>query len=217
MARAGFFGSAHVPAAGGGGVTFQTVLADTANTGSFSFPSVAIGLPSASRRVVVALAYRGGGPAATVTIGGVTASLDAGGAGASTSAEIWSAVVPSGTTATVEITFTSAGSGVGVGVWTVEGSPVASAVMSPTDQATVNMTLSTVAGDACVAVVSSRATTTAPGMVWNTATSRYDTAWDGAVRTHGGADRVASGASTDMGGVIGNFAVDSRAAAAAYR
>lgn len=218
MSRAGIFGSAHVPSTpSGSGATFVTVTGSTSNISSFSFPGVPIGSPSATRRVVLALAYRGGDPVASVTIGGVSASADVAQTSTGNQAEIWSAEVPTGTTATISIAFTSAGSGVGVGVWTVEGDPVASAVMSPTNQATVNLALTTMPGDACIAVVSTQTATGTPGMVWAAATGRYDDDWDGLHRTHAGADLTAAGSSTDMGGVIGNHAGDTSAVAVAYR
>ncbi len=218
MRRAGIFASAHVPAAAGGGaeIEFQEPRGDSANASSHNFTTVAIGAASSDRRVVVACAYRGGGPITGVTIGGVSAALDVAQSTAN-SAEIWSAIVPTGTTATVAIALTGAGSGMGIGVWRVVGDPVDTATMSPTNQSTVNLSLDTQSGDVCIAVVSARVTSPPPVMSWSAATGRYAADWDGFARTHAGGDLVASGASADMGGSLTNFSIDAAAVAVAYR
>lgn len=72
--------------------------------GNHTFPNMAIGSPSATRRVVVAVGYRSGGMS-SVSVGGVALSKDASAASSSGifSAEIWSGIVPSGSTADVVI------------------------------------------------------------------------------------------------------------------
>jgi len=170
--------------------------------------------------VVVAVANRdvAAYPSA-LTIGGVSATRDAGKLGTG-AASVWSAVVPTGTTATIVVTYTDTQSYCGIGVWTLtSGTFVASATSAGGASATMAATVTTQAGDFVICACAYRGTVTGGNLVtWNAATERYDAAVDGSVRQHAGADMVAVGTSTDMGATIPvNYGNESVLAAAAYR
>ena len=106
------------------------------------------------------------------------------------------------------------------GVWALYGrSPVATAE-STTNTTTPVANLSTQVGDFCIGMVAFRATvTTLPAFSWTTATSRFDGPGDGSVRSRSGADYIATGTTTAMGGTV-NFpfsTTESALVAVAYR
>lgn len=101
-------GTAH--STGGGSVNWvktdnPAIIAGTANPQSFA--SVNIGTASASRYVIVCAGQTSNGPVASMLIGGVTATLaKESGGGGTNRASIWYANVPTGTTATIDVTST---------------------------------------------------------------------------------------------------------------
>lgn len=98
---------------GGGGspvVEFTAQIAVTTDAASYSFSGVSIGSPSADRYVFVAIASRttNSGSDPTVTIGGVIATKLIGAyhpTTTTTTTHIYAALVPTGSTATVVVTF----------------------------------------------------------------------------------------------------------------
>ena len=99
------------------GVAFELAYVDhqevTADGASASYTSMGIGTADTNRIVAVVIVWRTNGAAgiSAVTIGGVSATHVAGADGSSPNAlslsEIWYAAVPTGTTATVAVTFNS--------------------------------------------------------------------------------------------------------------
>jgi hypothetical protein len=93
-----------------------------AGTGSVTFSSIAIGTAALDRIVAVGLTFQSDLTVASVTIGGIAATVrrvqsDTGGS-PDLRAEIWAARVPTGTTANIDVTLSSAGAVV-VGITTV--------------------------------------------------------------------------------------------------
>lgn len=138
-------------------LTFRAHPVDASSQTTYTFSSVAIGAADASRVVVVAVTgARGAGTPSisSVTIGGVSATLGRYETnGFSASVGIYAAVVPTGTTADVVVTWDSGMNRCGLGVWTCNGlnslTPVHT-VASQADPATG--TLTTVAGRPAFAV-----------------------------------------------------------------
>lgn len=94
---------------------------DTTQSLTQTWSGVAVGTASATRRVVVALGSSNGVNATGVTIGGVTATNDAGSQSGGPGVQWWSAVVPAGTTATVVANMSGATPHVGMGAWVITG------------------------------------------------------------------------------------------------
>lgn len=193
------------PNGGGGGggptATFQQAAASGTDGTSFTFTAQPIGTASATRRVVVAIGY--GGPAApgaisSVTIGGVTATIDVD-SGALTNnrrVAIASAVVPTGTTADVVITFGVTVGRVGIGVWTLSSGAPTGQTALVANNATGTLTVTTVAGQVVIATgYASRASGTL-STAWTNATERYDQTTENTFDITTGADAVAAGTST---------------------
>ncbi|WP_448005333.1 hypothetical protein [Agromyces bauzanensis] len=203
--RAGIVASAGKHLSSGITGTYQATVYDEEDRATYTFSAQPIGAAASSRRVVVAIGCRhsSGITLNTVTIGGVAATKDVTKieAGGINETVIASAVVPTGTTADVVVTFTG-GSAVRctIGVWTLTGgSPATTAIAAETDP--TSLTLSTSSGDFVVAAVTAQVT-----VVWSGASERFNTSETG--NTHvSGADAVASGASTvisvDPGGTTG--------------
>lgn len=223
MARAGVFGSARVAPAAGGHVTatYQGEAGSTTDGTSYTFPAQPLGTTGPDRRIVVAVASRlitVGATVSAVTIGGVSATRDAGTWASAAFAEIWSAVVPSGATGDVVVTMSGTVSYCGLGVWTLTGgSPTGQTASAPTNTNGLSMSVTTAKDDVVIGVAGFRATSVGPKAAWNVATERYDGEVDGNIRMHTGADTVATvGSATDMGLVLSGFSTDSAACAAAY-
>lgn len=199
--------------------TFQAATGSTTDTNSYTFTSQPIGTASSTRRVVVAVASRNAGiSVSTLTIGGVSASRDVVRAASGQFAEIWSAVVNSGTTANIVVTMSGTASYCGIGIWSLtSGAPTGQTGLAPTNVGTLSMSVTTAVGDVVIGVAAFRTSTSGARAAWNTATERYDADVDTNIRKHTGAEVVATGTSTDMGVVITNFSTDSAACSAAYR
>jgi len=104
-----------------------------------------------------------------------------------------SAVVPTGTTASIVVNLSSTAVRCVIGVWHLtSGSALASATAAETDP--TSLTIASTAGNFVVGTVSAQG----GAVTWTGATGRYDTAATGSSR-YSGADTVAIGASTVIG------------------
>lgn len=188
-----------------------------ANASSYSFPGKSLGTPSATRRIVVAVASRIVGQAVTaVTVGGVSLSQDAD-TNVTQNAELWSGIVPTGSTGDVGVTFSIADTYCGIGIWALDNMAPTGAIASVSSTGAPVLDVATEVGDFVIGAYGYRVSSVGPKMAWNAATERYDAAVDGAVRQHAGADLVAAGSTADMGGTVTNYAGDLSGVAAAYR
>lgn len=215
--------SAHVPAGAGLTDGYITQVTSTTNApagGNYTFTNVAIGTPDASRRVVLGIAGRDTAAVPTsVTVGGTALTQDVFEANTPI-ASLYSEIIATGTTATIVVTVPLTQTYCTVGVWVVYGKSAVATASSPTNSTTPVANLTTQVGDFCIGMVAFRATiATLPAFTWTTATSRFDGPGDGFVRSRAGADYVATGTTTAMGGTV-NFpfsTTESALVAAAYR
>jgi len=217
--RAGIFGSARV-AASGITATYQTAASDTTDASSYSFTSQPIGSASASRRVVVAIGWgaASGITLSSVTIGGVSASIDADSGNATGNRRVYfaSAVVPTGTTATIAITLSATAARIGIGVWTLTGGSATGQTAANINNASGTLTVTTAVNDVVLAAGFSSHTSNSVTTTWSSATERYDAQIENVFNAHSGADTVATTTSTGIG--FSNDVVTSQRAhlAAAY-
>jgi hypothetical protein len=173
----------------------------TANTTSYTFTSQNIGTADASRRVVIALAARDTSAQPTsVTVGGT--SLTSHASRTSTHVvSIWSAVIATGSTANVVVTFASANTFCGIGVWALYGkSYTGNSANGGNSSGNITMNLTTTSGDFCIGIVAYAVAASVPtgSITWSAATERYDAEVDGRFRNHSGADLIASGSSANF-------------------
>lgn len=106
--------------------TYRTTAVSTTNDTSYTFSSLAIGTASKTRTVIIALAMRKAGttvPTITMTIGGIASNLADGfvadtGDGNYQCTGFYSAIVPTGTTATVVVSTNATWVRCGVSVFT---------------------------------------------------------------------------------------------------
>lgn len=106
--------------AGPATLTYQSYAIDLTGLTTYSFASVGIGSADSTRRVIVAVHW-GNSAARTLssaTIGGVSATIHVQSSSTARGVAIISALVPTGTTATIEFTFSGAAVRAGIGVWT---------------------------------------------------------------------------------------------------
>ena len=157
-------------------ITFITNGASVAASTTVTITGVSIGVAALDRRVILAIHTRQSTVTA-VTIGGIAAVIHAAGANPSYfDTTIVSAVVPTGTTATVVITKNNASSGTYIGVFRSVGSidpPVASASsVSLTPDLTSSVTFGPpgYTGVVAISVLGNNPTT------WTGATEVYDVA-----------------------------------------
>lgn len=110
-------------ATGGLVVAYQGITSDASDTASYTFSSVDIGGVSATRSVIVCFGGRGAGPTTinAVTIGGVSATIDKQHSPSVSVTGIARAAVPTGTTADVVVTMSTALVRATLAVYTVTG------------------------------------------------------------------------------------------------
>ncbi len=159
--------------------TFSTFTA-----GAKTFTALAIGTASADRRVVAAIGHKQNVAITAVTIGGITATKQTAAAETNTTpdarAEIWSAWVPTGTTADVVIAAGSTDSNaVNIALFAVTGGQqevagldvAGTAIQSSGSSAALSVALAVVAKSAQVAVVMNAGVV---GTTWTGATEYSD-------------------------------------------
>lgn len=100
-------------------VTYLSFQSSTSNASQYTFNSVAIGNAAADRLVVVSPGASSTQHVTAVTIGGVSATAHTDTSGGDPSCEIWSATVPTGTTAQIVVTLSGSANRMGMGVWTI--------------------------------------------------------------------------------------------------
>jgi hypothetical protein len=139
----------------------------------------------------------------SVTIGGVSATIDGDSGNATGNRRVYfaSAVVPTGTTATVAVTLSGTVVRIGIGVWTLTGGSPTGQTDAVLNAASGTLTVTTAVNDVVVAAgfcshASNSITTT-----WSGAgvTERYDQQIENVFNAHSGADVVATGVSTGLG------------------
>lgn len=176
MIPLGVLASSHVAPAGGGVTLTYESAPSTAGT---SFTGVPIGAAASDRIVLIACSWRAAGTGITptaVTIGGVTATIDADHQSAigNTSGVVWAhAVVPTGTSATIVVTFDATVLRSGLTVWSVTGS--SSLTLSDSDSTVTHGDSVTVAGPADIVVAATSAFLAVDQSVaWTNATELHD-------------------------------------------
>lgn len=117
-------------------LTFIGFTEDATDLTTYSFASAAIGVADATRRVVVVVHW--GESASTrslssATIGGVAATIHAQTSGVTRGVAIISALVPTGTTATIALTFSGAMQRAAIGVYRAINETSASPTATATD------------------------------------------------------------------------------------
>lgn len=164
-------------------VSYRTTVKSTSSTDTYSFAATDIGAAAADRYVYVCVGGRNGAAATVravtaVTIGGVSASLVVGtsatGSSQATTLDFYRALVPTGTTATIDVTFAATISECTVAVWAVTGQANLSAYATAADNAsliTSTISLNTVAGGF---VLAGGCGNNGPSFTWAGVTERYD-------------------------------------------
>lgn len=201
-------------AQGGGGIeaTFQQSASDSVNRAEYTFAGVPLGAPSPTRRVVVVI-HSFNSSVATVTIGGVSATLDIDYSSTNRRITIASAVVPSGTSGDVVVaTPGSFFSRCGIGVWTLSGgAPTGQVGTNASSSASVSVATSP--GEVVIAGAS-QSTDGAQVATWIGASERYDEQTGSEAMTQTGADEVANASNTVVAVSWSGSAVATLAAAA---
>ena len=171
-------------------LTYVTAT-DAAGGGSpQTFATVSIGTAAYDRRVILAVAAGGGATVGTVTgitVGGVSATkiVEQLGAGNQTRSQIWIALVPSGTTADIILTYSASVSQFGIGVWNATGLSVNTAFASGGSTADPGTaTLACTGGGFCVSLAATFNLSTS--LTWTNVTEKYDQV-QGTQLTHSGA------------------------------
>lgn len=152
-------------------VTFVASASSTSNLTTYPFAAVAIGSPSDDRYVIVAAHTDTGGAAPTVvTIGGINATL----LQANDGVGLFMARVPTGATATIAVTFSSACTRAAIGVWSVTKLSRVTAIGSKAS-GTSAVAATSVAVSLAGAVIAAATHAGGTGIVWNgDVLERYD-------------------------------------------
>jgi hypothetical protein len=187
---------------------FQGHASSATNANAYTFNTVAIGAASPSRTVYVVVAAEAAGSIDVVTgmtIGGVTATIHSAVTTSELSCAVASAVVPSGTTATVVVTFSDGGDNCTIGVWTTNALSVADDNNSRSggNDATTNVRVA--AGGFILNVAAGRENIP---MSWTQASVRFEVQPGSDQARHSGADFVATVADTSKNINVGSSGND---------
>lgn len=134
-------------------LVYNTQVNDPGNNSTYSFASVSIGTAAANRRVVIVSSANGNnaGDATGCTIAGVTAVNAASGPTVSSpggsAMNVWYADIPTGTTATIAITYSAAKGRCQIGCYSLYGTyegvtPYSSSVTAGTSMSFTSTTVS---------------------------------------------------------------------------
>jgi hypothetical protein len=167
-------------------VSYRTFVQSGTNTDTYSFATTDIGTASATRTVVLVVA---GSNASTtvssVTVGGISATYRGRAQGGVTTTEIWTCPVPTGSTATIVVVWSSSQLRCGVGVFAcydlTSDTPITTATAT-TQSSSLNVNV--LVGDILIVGGHSSLTTSATATGYN---ERYDSL-DGDSATHSGGD-----------------------------
>jgi len=147
------FGAIRDAAAGGKVLAYQTNAADPANLTTYTFSAQAIGTAASDRYVIVGVAGSNtASEPSTVTVGGVSATKVVGTAGGNHSAGLWVALVTSGSTADIVVTWPGSIDRCAIGVWSSTGLSSVTPSNTATSNATPgSCTVTTLAGGFAIA------------------------------------------------------------------
>lgn len=149
-------------------LAFSAAFYDS-KSGANGWAGVAIGPAAADRIVVVATSDQAGTPISAVTVGGISATRRV----TNSHTQIWTASVPTGTTATINVT-SSSGTLNGVGVYSLYG--LTSEVPAFTAMGTISVSLDVNSGGFAIASFSVNGSGTP---VWTVVTKDYSSVVSG--------------------------------------
>lgn len=179
-------------------ISYQTSAVNSANLSTYTFTSQAIGTASATRVVIVGVfCSSGGSPViSTVTVGGISATSANTLASSLRTVGVYTAPVPTGTTANIVVTMTGTVDNCGISVWRADNllstTPVDSQQIAVVSTTVTYPALATSASGIAVWVVGTNLA--ASTYTWANATERYDQTIEGVV-TQSGADATTTGSS----------------------
>lgn len=162
----------------GGEPKILTYIGETSATNNatvYTFTGASIGTAASDRRVIVAVMGGGSNSGVTlssVTVGGVTATINGQATNGNSVGAIVTAAVPTGTTGDIVVTFSGQKERCNVGVWSATGLTSNAAIdfdSGTADPGTA--TLDAVIGGFCIALAVSSNTTT---LTWTNVTENYD-------------------------------------------
>ncbi len=185
-------------------VTFTAATSSSSNLTTYTFAGVSIGTAAADRYVVVAAHTDCGAASPTVvTIGGINATL----LEANDGVGLFMALVPTGTTASIVVTFSATCARAAIGVWSVTGLSRATPINSSKASGT-GVTASTgvsASHGGCVIAASTHSGGT--GISWSGGvTERYDSVNGNSTRySAGDTEGLAAGTVTPAAASSGSF------------
>ncbi len=174
--------------AGGGGVTFSshsgTVI--TTDLTAYTFSGHAIGVADTNRKVVVIVNGAAAGVAvSTLTIGGVSATSVVGPVNNTMKLEMWQAIVPTGTTGDIVVTWGSGNIRCGIGVFAVFGAASAASATATSTADPMSASITIPGGGVCIG---GGADDNTSNYAWTNLTETYDQTVEAATSHTGAAD-----------------------------
>lgn len=154
-------------------VTYTYSTSTSTNFVTYTYTAVALGTESADRRIVVAGHTDVAGPTPiSATVNGINATLVVNASGVG----LFIANVPTGTSVTVTVTYSTTAARAALGVWALTNVSRDAAMSTnvATGTGTVATSTISVAGGSAVVAAVSHANST--GFTWTGGTERYDTA-----------------------------------------
>jgi hypothetical protein len=211
------------PAMNGIDLSYRTNLSSTSDLTTYTFSSVSLGAAAADRIIAVGVTGTAAAGAnrtvSSVTIGGVSATKRAAaGEAANSPASIWAAVVPTGTTGDIAVTWDNAMVRCAGEVWRMTGAvetPLDSDALATGDP--MNLAVDVAAGGAVLGFACNQSGSGPGGYGWTGLTGDHDATVETNTEYSGASQSIASGQSgyavvADPGAAVG----DVRAAVVSY-
>lgn len=196
----------------GGSLTFLSSAVDTSNLTTYTYAAVALGAAHFNRRIVLAIYFNdpGDSPPASVTIGGVAATLVK---NQNSLVAIYIALVPTGTTGDIVVQYATAATSSAIGVWRLDGADTSTPhhTAGATGAAgTASTSLNLPSGGSAVAAATIRTATTT---VWGAALSEdYDSTVEASFTFSGASKSSAAAGAITVQATAGPSDIDIAAA-----
>ena len=177
-------------------ITYVTSVHSGSGSTAYTYSAVSLSVVDATRKIVVSChAGFGTRTVSTLTVGGISATYVGRQSGGAYSVELWEALVPTGASGNIVVTWSGAQNFCSIGVWAVYN---AAATVTTTAISTASPLSASVAVSAGGVSIAAAHTSDAATATWTELTENYDTRADPvtfAARMSGANKAYAAGAS----------------------
>lgn len=176
--------------------TFAASTGDGSDLTTYNYVGVSISTAASNRKVVVCCMSRAAGAINSVTVAGVSATLAVSADGSNANSEIWVADVPTGTTANIDVVYSTGKVRAAIAVYAMYGAASSTPTNTYTDTATPwSQSINVPAGGVAFAC---QCNSDNLAFTWAGLTEDYDADFPDAAQSYTGASAEFSAAQTGL-------------------